>query len=52
MPRLRFSHDWDASTTHRLGRQLGSRIFAAISSPRLRMCGSKRWEVTSSRMAW
>ena len=38
MPRLRFSQEWLASTTQRLARQPGVRIFSAISSPRARMC--------------
>jgi hypothetical protein len=38
IPRLRFSQEWLASTTQRLARQPGVRIFSAISSPRARMC--------------
>jgi len=39
MPRLRFSQEWQASTTQRRARQPGVRSFSVISSPRARMCG-------------
>ena len=39
--RLRFSQEWQASTTHRLARQPGVESFSLISSPRLRTCASK-----------
>ena len=34
MPRLRFSQEWQASTTQRRARQPGVRAFSLISSPR------------------
>jgi hypothetical protein len=37
--RLRFSHEWQASTTQRRARQPGWLVLRSISSPRLRMCG-------------
>jgi hypothetical protein len=46
---VRFSHDWDASTTHRRGHLFGSRILAASSSPLLRMCGSQRCAISALR---
>ena len=40
-PRLRFSQEWQASTTQRRARQPGVCSFSAISSPRLRMWAVK-----------
>ena len=37
--RLRFSHEWQASTTHRRARQSGLLSLSSISSPRARICG-------------
>jgi hypothetical protein len=48
--RLRFSHEWQASTTQRRAFQSGSRSFSSISSPRVRMCAVKPWSLTSSRI--
>jgi hypothetical protein len=49
IPRLRFSQEWLASTTQRLARQPGVRIFSAISSPRARMCAVNSYPATRSR---
>ena len=37
--RLRLSHEWHASTTHRRARHCGLCCLRSISSPRARMCG-------------
>jgi hypothetical protein len=37
--RLRFSHEWHASTTQRRAFQSGFLALRSISSPRARMCG-------------
>ena len=47
--RLRFSHEWQASTTQRRARQPGVRSLRLISSPRVRMCGVNPRPATSSR---
>ena len=47
--RLRLSHEWQASTTQRRARQVGSRSLVASSSPRLRMWGSNRCASASAR---
>jgi hypothetical protein len=50
IPRLRLSHEWQASTTQRRARQSGLRCLSLISSPRVRMCAVKPWPLTSSRI--
>jgi len=42
IPRLRFIHEWQASTTHRRARHPGVSALSAISSPRVRMCAVNR----------
>ena len=42
IPRLRFSHEWQASTTQRRARHPGTRSLSLISSPRERMWGTNR----------
>jgi hypothetical protein len=39
--RLRFSQEWQPSTTHRRARQPGVRALSLISSPRVRICAEK-----------
>jgi hypothetical protein len=39
IPRLRFSQEWQASTTQRRAFHSGLWAFSSISSPRARMCG-------------
>jgi hypothetical protein len=39
---LRFSHEWQASTTQRRARHPGTSAFSVISSPRARMCPVSR----------
>lgn len=39
IPRLRFSQEWQASTTQRRAFHSGFCAFSSISSPRARMCG-------------
>jgi hypothetical protein len=51
IPRLRFSHEWQASTTHRRGRQPGVRTLSATSSPRARTCAVSLYCATSVRVS-
>ena len=48
--RLRFSQEWQASTTQRRARQPGVRSLSSISSPRLRMCAVSPCPASSSRL--
>lgn len=47
--RLRLSHEWQASTTHRRARHSGLLDLRSISSPRARMCGVNSRSSRSSR---
>jgi hypothetical protein len=48
IPRLRFSHEWHASRTHRRARQPVTIALSVISSPRARICAVSRWSPSSS----
>jgi hypothetical protein len=49
--RLRLSHEYEASTTHRRARHCGLLDLRSISSPRARMCGVNYRASRSSRTA-